>query len=247
MEKVGRTGVLKTAAALLLGFGHHAFGACQVIWSNYTVPANASTCYEIWGSNITFNGNNKKITGTSAQTSNTIIAVKGINVTVKNVEINCNTKLTGIDFENAGASKAEGIRISNCYYGVWKKNTGLSVTGVFDGGSNMMNNFFDVLSNDGTSKNIYTADVDAYANGGGYGLYATTSPFYDYRSIVYAKNFGVIAAENSFFWMNQSQLSLNSHHDLYLYSVAAAYLTNVLLGSGAGKQILNYNSNVIKN
>jgi hypothetical protein len=244
MEQMGKSGVLGAAAALLLGFGHEAFGACVQVYQNYTVPANASTCYEIWGSNMTFNGNGKTITGTSAQASNTVILVRGYNVTVKNVIVNCNTKLTGIEFTNAGNSKAEAVRSSNCYYGVLKNNTGLTVTGLQDGGINMLNNFFDVLSNDGTSTNIYTYDLDVAANGGGYGLYATTSPFYDYSSVIYLKNFGVIAAANTFFWMNTTWLGLNSHHDLYVNNVPTVYLQKVSLTSN-GKQLLNVNSNIV--
>jgi hypothetical protein len=238
-----KSGVL-AAAAMMLGFGSHAFGACQVIWNNYTMPGNKTGCYEIWGSNITFNGNGYKVTGSGAEGSNTIIAIKGYNVTVKNVEINCNTKLTGVDMTNNGTSKAMDMRISNCYYGVWRKNTNASVTGKLDGGSTFMNNTFDVLGSDGSNTTVYTYDLDANSNGYGYGVFAASCPLYDSKSIIYLKNFGMIGASNTFFWLYKTFFFANSHHDLYINAVPAAYLQGVNLGSYQ-KGLLNIDSKVI--
>jgi hypothetical protein len=239
-----KSGKLKVMAALCLGIGYPSFGACQAIYANFTMPSNKSTCYEIYGSNVTFNGNGYKLTGTTAQASSVLIAVKGYNVTVKNVEIDCNTKATGIEYTNAGTSKAEAIRISNCTYGVRKINTGLNISGKLDGGSNMMNNFFDVINTDVGSTNMYTADLDGFQYGSGYGVFTNYAPFYDYRSLFYQKRIAIIAASNSYFWLNKTSFFLNKVNDLYVNSVPTVYLSGVSWGFGY-QTILNINSKIV--
>jgi hypothetical protein len=232
-------------AALGLGLGYQAFGACTVVYSNYTLNSDVYGCFEIYGPNVVFNGNGHRIIGTGAQTSDKIIAVKGYNVTVKNADIDCNTKLTGIDVSNAGnSSRVDDIRIRNCTYGIRNTHSGLDITGKSDGGSNMLNNFMDVVSIDPTANHTYTYYLDGFNNGSGYGVYTATVPYYDGFSIFYNRSIGMIASANTFFWLNYTQFTANTKYDLYLYNVPTAYLTHVLLGSTG---LLNVNSKVVKN
>jgi len=230
MEKMKRPVFLKVFAMALMGFSYQAFGACQRIYGNFNLTSDVSTCYEIYGTNLTFNGNGHKITGSSAQSSNIVLGVFGYNkVTVKNVSIDCNTKTTGIEFDNAGSSNATDIVTANCYTGVQKSNTNLNVAAKVTGGNNMLNNNFDINSFDGTSTNIYTSQLDAASSSStGFGIHVDTSPFYDYASQIYLKNVGVIANNNSFFWLDHSWFGgFNAFRDLMLYNIPAAYMSGV--------------------
>jgi hypothetical protein len=243
MEK---SGMLKILTALGLGFAYQAFGACTVIYSNYSLNSDVSNCFEIYGTNGVFNGNGHRIYGSAAQTSDKIIKVRGYNVTVKNVDIDCNTKLTGIDFLNAGnSSRVSDIRIRNCSTGILNAGTGLDVAGITDGGSNMINNFVDVLSNDQSSNHVYTYNLDGSSNGTGFGVYTSNTPYYDANSIFYLRAVGLAGIANSFFWLNHTSFIFNTNWDLYLVAVPAAYLTQVSLGSA--HTIMNYNSKIIAN
>jgi hypothetical protein len=227
MGKMGILGKAKLLAALCLGFSYPAFGACQVIVSNYTLTSDVNDCFEIYGAYVVFDGNGHKIYGSSSQASDKVIAVRGYNTTVKNLEVDCNTKLTGIDVSRAGNSRVDGIRISNCTYGVRNSESGLDVSGILDHGSNMINNTFDVISSDQSSGHLYTYDLDGYHNGTGYGVYSAFTAYYDSYSLYYLKSIGMIASSNWYFWINHTQFFGNTNYDLYLINVANAYLTQV--------------------
>jgi hypothetical protein len=238
--------MMKMLAVFGLGFAYQAFGACTAIYSNYTLNSDVSNCFEIYGSNVVFNGNGHKITGSSAQASDKIIKVRAYNVTVKNVKIDCNTKMTGIDFSNAGnSSRVTDISIKNCTSGIMNAGTGLDVTGFSDGGANMMNNYTDVLSNDQSSNHVYTYSLDGFSNGTGIGVYAGNVPYYDSNSTFYLRAMGLIGVANSFFWLNHSHFAVNTNWDLYLIGIPAAYLTQVTTTST--HKIMNSGSNIIMN
>jgi hypothetical protein len=223
-----KTAVFKSIAALSLGLAYHAFGACTVIVSNYTLPSDVTGCFEIYGANVVFDGNFHKITGSSAQTSNAIITIYGWNTTVKNVEVDCNTKLQGILANSAGpASSLSEIRVNNCTYGVFNTNSGLNVSGRTDGGNNMMNNAIDVVSADSRANHTYTIHVDAFGNQKPIGVYTYTVPYYDYYGLYYGRQTGLLANANTFFWLNHSAYFFNTNWDMDLYNIPAAYMTQV--------------------
>jgi hypothetical protein len=243
---MNKSGMIKILAAFGLGFTYQAFGACKAIYSNYSLNSDVYDCFEIYGANVVFNGNGHKIYGSAAQASDKIIKVRASNVTVKNADIDCNTKLTGIDFGNAGnSSRVSDIRIRNCSTGILNAGTGLDVTGISDGGSNMLNNYVDVLSNDQSSNHVYTYYLDGFSNGTGFGVYTGNTAYYDSYSIFYLRAMGMAAIANSFFWLNHTSFFLNTNWDLYLVSVPAAYLTKVSMSSA--HKIMNSNSKVITN
>ena len=229
MDKMGSSVLWKACVLAILGFGYHAYGACIKVYGNFNLASDIFTCYEIYGNNITFNGNGHTVYGNPSQSSNIVINVMGTNnVTVKNVTVDCNTKSTGIEFDNAGSSNATDIMVKNCYVGVQKSNTNLNVVGLGGGTlSNMINNSMDVNSFDGTSTYIYTSYLDGYNNGTGFGVHVDTSPYYDYNSVFYLKNVGLLANNNSFFWLDHTYFFANTSKDLMLYNIPAAYLSSV--------------------
>lgn len=223
-----RSAVFKTIAALSLGLAYQAFGACTVIVSNYTLPYDVSGCFDIYGANVVFDGNNHKITGSSAQSSNTIITIHGYGTTVKNVNIDCNTKLQGIFANSAGSSiNANDVRVTNCTYGVFNTNSGMSVSGKEDGGNNFLNNAIDIVSIDSRASYTYTSYLDAYGNNKAFSVYTATAPYYDYSSLIYGHQTGLLANGNTFFWLNYTFFFANSNLDLDLSNIPAAYLTQV--------------------
>jgi hypothetical protein len=238
-----KSAVLKTIAALGLGLGHHAFGACTVIVSNYTLPYDVSGCYDIYGANVVFDGNFHKITGSAAQTSNTIITVHGYGTTIKNVDIDCNTKLQGIFANSAGPSiNANSVRVSNCTYGVFNTNSGVNISGRDDGGNNFSNNAIDVVSVDSRANHTYTSQLDSFGNGKAFGIYTSTAPYYDYSSIFYVHQTGLLANANTFFWLNYTGFYVNTNWDMDLSNIQNAYLTQVV-----GSKVKSYNTNIVKN
>ena len=233
--------VFKSIAALSLGLAYHAVGACTVIVSNYTLPSDVSGCYEIYGANVVFDGNFHKITGSAAQTSNTIITVHGYGTTVKNVDIDCNTKLQGIFANSAGPSiNAENVRVNNCTYGVFNTNSGMSISGREDGGNNFMNNAIDVVSIDSRANHTYTSNLDSFGNGKTFGILTSYAPYYDYASLFYGHRTGLSANGNTFFWLYNSHFFINSVVDLDLSNIASAYFTGVSFNT-----IKKVNTNII--
>jgi hypothetical protein len=242
---MNKTAVFKIIVALGLGLAYHAFGACTVIVSNYTLPYDVSGCYDIYGSNVVFDGNLHKITGSAAQASNTIITIHGYGTTVKNVDIDCNTKVQGIWANSAGPSlNANNVRINNCTYGVFNTNSGINVSGRLDGGNNFMNNAIDIVSIDKRSNHTYTSDLDSFGNNRAFGIYTDTAPFYDYRSLFYGHQTGLLAYSNTFFWLNQTSFFLNNNWDMDLNNIPAAYWTKVNATFGKVKVT---NTNIITN
>jgi hypothetical protein len=240
---MNKSAVFKSIAALSLGLAYHAFGACTVIVSNYTLPYDVSGCYDIYGANVVFDGNLHKITGSSAQTSNTIITIHGYGTTVKNVDIDCNTKVQGIWATSAGSSlNASNVRINNCTYGVFNANSGINVSGREDGGNNFMNNAIDIVSIDARANHTYTSYLDSYGNNKAFGIYTDTAPFYDYSSIIYGHQTGLLAYSNTFFWLNQTFFFFNKNWDMDLNNIPAAYMTNVHNDYGKLKKT---NTNII--
>jgi hypothetical protein len=240
-----KSGVFKAIAALGLGLAYNAFGACTVIVSNYSLPSNVTGCFDIYGANVVFDGNYHKITGTTAQASNTIITVHGWNTTVKNVDIDCNTKVQGVWATSAGPSvNVSDVRISNCTYGVFNANSGVNVTGRNDGGNNMTNNAIDIVSLDANANHTYTYHIDGFGNGKAFGVYTYTAPFYDYYGYYYGRQTAILANGNTFFWLNHSALFGNKNYDMDLSNIPAAYLTQVLYDVFKVKQT---NTNIIKN
>ena len=232
---------LKAIAAFSLGLTYPAFGACTVIVSNYTLPSDVSGCFEIYGANVVFDGNYHKVTGSAAQASNTVITVYGWNTTVKNVEVDCNTKLTGIQASNAGPnSKLDQIRVNNCTYGVFNTGTGLNINGRMDGGNNMMNNAIGVVSVDKNANHTYTTYVDAFGNDKPYGVYVM-APYYDYYGLYYFHQTALIASGNTFFWLNYSAYFANKQLDMSLYNIPNAYMSGVRY-----EKINSVNTNIIK-
>jgi hypothetical protein len=238
--------ILKILAVFGMGFAYQAFGACTAIYSNYSLNSDVNNCFTIYGTNVVFNGNGHKISGSGAQTSDKIIAVRGYNVTVKNAIIDCNTKLTGIDFYNAGnASRVDDIQIQNCTYGILNAGTGLDVTGKLNGGSNMINNNMDLVSNDQTSNHVYTYNLDGSHDGTGIGIYTGNTAYYDSYSVFYSRAMGMVAVADYYFWLNHTSFFLNTNWDLYLVGVPAAYLTKV--STSSAHKIMNSNSKIITN
>ena len=239
------TAVFKTVAALGLGLTYHAFGACTVIVSNYTLPYDVSGCYDIYGANVVFDGNFHKITGTSAQSSNTIITVHGYGTTVKNVDIDCNTKLQGIFANSAGPSiNAENVKVKNCTYGVFNTNSGVSISGRDDGSNNFVNNAIDVVSIDSRANHTYTSQLDAYGNNKAYSVYTSYAPYYDYSGLFYGHQTALLANGNTFFWLNESFYFSNINWDWDLSNIPSAYMTQVHHDYAKTK---TFNTNIIPN
>jgi hypothetical protein len=231
--------------ALGLGMAYQAFGACTVIVSNYTLPSNVSGCFEIYGANVVFDGNYHKITGSTSQASNTIITIYGWNTTVKNVDIDCNTKVQGIFASSAGTSvKVNDIRVSNCTYGVFNANSGVNVTGRRDGGNNMLNNAIDIVNIDSRANHLYTSYIDGFGNGKAFGVYTATAPYYDYYGLYYGRQTGILANGNTFFQLNHTYLFANKNWDMDLSNIPNAYLTQV---SYDVFKLKKTNTNIIKN
>lgn len=238
-----KSAFLKTIAAVGLGLTHHAFGACTVIVSNYTLPSDVSGCFEIYGANVVFDGNFHKVTGSSAQSSNTIITVYGYGTTVKNVDIDCNTKVQGLFANSAGPSiNMNDVRVSNCTYGVFNTNSGVSVSGREDGGNNFLNNAIDVVSIDSRANHTYTSYLDAYGNNKTYSVYTITAPYYDYAGLFYGHKTALLANGNTFFWLNQSFYFANINWDMDLSNIQSAYMTQVHHDFG---KLKTYNTNII--
>jgi len=237
--------VIKTIAALSLGLGYHASEACWTIVSNYTLPYDVSGCFDIYGANVVFDGNFHKITGTSAQTSNTIITIHGYGTTVKNVDIDCNTKLQGIFANSAGSSiNASNVRVNNCTYGVFNTNSGVNVSGREDGGNNFLNNAIDIVSIDSRANHTYTSYLDSYGNNKAFSIYTSVAPYYDYSSIIYGHQTGLLANGNTFFWLNYTGFYINTNWDMDLSNIQSAYLTQVVYGYN---KLKTYNTNIVKN
>jgi hypothetical protein len=240
---MNKTAVFKTIAALGLGLAHHAFGACTIIVSNYTLQSDVTGCFDIYGANVVFDGNNHTISGSAAQTSNTIITVYGYNTTVKNVNIDCNTKLMGVHPNNAGpSSNLSDIRVTNCTYGVFNTASGLNISGKLDGGNNMLNNAIDIVSIDKNSNHTYTSDLDSFGNWKAFGVYTSIAPYYDYSSFFYGHQTGLLANGNTYFWLNHTGFTLNKNWDLDLSNIPAAYFTQVSHEFG---KLKTYNTKII--
>jgi hypothetical protein len=222
-----KSGVFRTIAALSLGLAYHAFGACTVIVSNYTLPGDVTGCFDIYGANVVFDGNLHKITGTTAQASNTIITIHGYGTTVKNVDIDCHTKVQGVWATSAGTSvNVSNVRVNNCTYGVFNANSGVNVSGRMDGGNNFLNNAIDIVSIDSRANHTYTYNLDCYGNNKPYGVYTSVAPYYDSYSYFYGRQKGILADGNTFFWLNHTALFANTL-DMDLSNIPAAYLTQV--------------------
>lgn len=223
-----KTVAFKTIAALGLGLAQHAFGACTVIVSNYTLPSDVSGCFDIYGANVVFDGNYHKITGSAAQTSNTIITIHGYGTTVKNVDVDCNTKVQGIFATSAGPSvTVSDVRVNNCTYGFFNANSGVNVSGRMDGGNNFLNNAIDIVSFDSRANHTYTSYLDAFGNNKAFGVYTSVAPYYDYYGLFYGRQTALLADGNTFFWLNHSSFFFNKNWDMDLSNIPAAYMTQV--------------------
>ncbi len=237
-------GLLKCAAILMLGSGLNSFGAaCTKIYSSYTMTAHKAGCFEIVGSNLTFDGNGYSVNGNTVNESNTIIKVTGQNVTVQDVFIDCKTKTYGAFFKNAGTSNLRNIQVRNCFVGVENDNSKLVITGKQMEGSNMPNNYYDVR-NIYASYDTYTYTYDLEAHNiparEGRGVQIYYSQFYDYKGNIYGKDIGILGIGNkNLFYLNGTSLTYTNMYDLYVTNVPAVYLNNTSI-----ENIRKYKSNI---
>jgi hypothetical protein len=247
MGKMHQSGMLKIVAALGLGFTYPAFGECTPIYSDYTLDRDVSGCFEIRQDNVIFNGNGHTIYGNISEQDEEVIRVRASNVTVTNLAVDCNSKSVGIDFNNAGNdATASEIRVSNCIVGIENAGTGLTVSGIVDGGNNMSDNYMDVQSDGPASSFLYTIHLDGANNNKiGYGVDTWNTYYYDYYSTFYSHKYGVSAHANPYLYLYGTWFFYNSIWDVSLTNVPSAYLDLVHLGS-LGHTLKSTNSHVVR-